>query len=180
MHTEITTTAAAMFYRQLTRQLIKKAIVSLLLLLSTTAATAEPVYRLAEFREIDREYLRIARNRLNERISETTGTRFRGDKYHDLPLLQRLLDENYVKPDEPALLQAMGIILGEVLRSEYPLDWIRYIDNEGASRALQLRHQEHFVFPITAISRRASVNAAVDIDAIYQNMREPLAVAYER
>lgn len=180
MQTKIIPNPSSVFYRQLRRQLHTRAVVALLLLLSTMTATAEPAYRLAEFREIDREYLRIARDKLNERTSKTTGTRFRGEKDHDLPLLQRLLDENFVKQDEIALLQAMGVVLGDVLRSEYPLDWIRYIDGEGASRALQLRHQEHFVFPITAISRRASVDAAVDVDTIYRNMRDPLAVAYER
>lgn len=143
-------------------------------------AFAEEPYRIAEFREIDREYLKIARDQANERCASRFGTRFRGNKQHDLPLLQRLLDEKHVTSNELALLQGMGVILGEVLRSEYPLDWVRYIDNEGASRALQLRHTEHFIFPITAISRRASVDAAVDIAAIYQAMRSPVAVAYER
>ena len=150
------------------------------LLLNPVLTLAEPPYRISEFREIDREYLRIARARANERCRSSFGTQFRGERNHDLPLLQRMLDEKYVKPDELALLQGMGVILGDVLRQEYPLDWIRYIDSSGSSRALQLRHSEHFIFPITAISRRASNGAPVDVTAIFQNMLDPLVAAYER
>jgi len=155
-------------------------LIVLTLLLGTTGTSAEEPYRIAEFREIDREYLRVARERINQRCSNSFGTRFRGDKHHDLPLLQRLLDERRVTREELALLQGMGVILGDILRKEYPLDWVRYIDAEGSSRALQLRHQQHFIFPITAISRRAAVDAPVDVKTIYQNMRDPVTAAYER
>ena len=146
----------------------------------STHSLAEESYRLAEFRVIDRQYLEIAREKINDRARLGTGSAFKGNKAQDLPLLQRLLDEKLVKEDETEHLQAMGVILGDTLRSEYPLDWVRYIDRQGASRALQLRHNQHFVFPITAISRRASVGAEVNVEAIYRKMREPIALAYER
>lgn len=156
------------------------ALLAFMLLPGAKGSWEEEPYRIAEFREIDREYLRIARERINQRCSMSFGTTFRGDKNHDLPLLQRLLDERRVARDELELLQGMGVILGDILRGEYPLDWIRYIDEEGSSRALQLRHQQHFIFPITAISRRAAVDAPVNVRAIYQNMRDPVTAAYER
>ncbi len=148
--------------------------------LAALPTRAEEPYRIAGFREIDRQYLDIARESINSRARDRLGTAFRADKTHDLPLLQRLLNEKLVRADEIELLQAMGVVLGDALRSEYPLDWVRYIDKEGSSRALVLRHEQVFVFPITAISRRASVGAEVDVEAIYQRMRAPVASAYER
>ena len=62
----------------------------------------------------------------------------------------------------------MGVALGEVLRKERYLKWVRYIDPEGASRALQLTHEDYYVFPITLISRRASVGAKVDVQVLFQ------------
>ena len=151
-----------------------------LLLLHSHSLQADEHIRIAEFRVIDQQYLTIAREKINNRCRDSFGTFFRTNKKHDLPLLQRLLDEKRVTAEELDLLQAMGIILGDILSREYPLDWVRYIDQYGSSRALKLRHQEHYLFPITAISRRASVGASVDITAIYQKLRNPVVTAYNR
>lgn len=141
---------------------------------------AEQDYRIDSFRQIDHEYIEQAKQRINDRARRSLGSSFRGQAEYDIPLLQRMLDEKIVAADELELLQAMGVVLGEVFRSRYPIDWIRYSDIDGTSRALQLRHEAHFIFPITMISRRASVGAAVDVQAIYERALSALTKAYER
>ena len=141
---------------------------------------SEQDYRVDSFRQIDVAYIEQAKQRINDRVKRRLGNGFRGDAEYDIPLLQRTLDEKIVREEELELLQAMGVVLGEVFRGKYPLDWVRYSDIDGTSRALQLRHEAHFIFPITMISRRASVGAPVDVSAIYERALSALTEAYER
>ena len=82
-------------------------------------------------------------------------------------MLQRLLDSKLVVAKDRRLLQDMGIVLGDLLLQQFNLRWVMYVDKYGPSRALQLKHSQNFIFPITMISRRAEVGVAVDISALY-------------
>lgn len=137
-------------------------------------------YLVKDFRDIDQSYLEHALDKINDVTSEHFGTHFKHDKEHDLNLLQRLLDENIIKSQHVALLQAMGVVLGELYRQEYPLEWVRYLDKEGQSRALKLRHYPYFIFPITSISRRVEVGLTFDIKKHFRETIDLLRVQYER
>ncbi|MBR9805001.1 DUF3806 domain-containing protein [bacterium] len=95
------------------------------------------------------------------------GSSLHQDKNHDLRLLQRLWDDKIVTADNAQTLQDMGIVLGDLFAKELDMHWVLYTDAKGRSRALQLRHTEHFLFPITMISRRAIAGAEVNVKAIY-------------
>ena len=82
--------------------------------------------------------------------------------------MQRLLDEQVVKPEQVQTLQAMGVILGDALKEEQGLNWIVYIDKYGRSKALNIPGQRDVVFPITMISRRYQTGAQVNIENVYQ------------
>jgi hypothetical protein len=140
-----------------TRQLLVL-ITAFFFLALPVATAAEEQYLVKPFREIDRDNL----------LSRHFGVYLSGDTQLDLSYLQRLLDEQRVDSDDLQTLQGMGVALGEVLRKERYLKWVRYIDPEGASRALQLTHEDYYVFPITLISRRASVGAKVDVQVLFQ------------
>ncbi len=132
------------------------------------ATAAEEQYLVKPFRKIDRDYISQGLQRVDNLLSRHFGVYLSGDTQLDLGYLQRLLDEQRVDSDDLQTLQGMGVALGEVLRKERYLKWVRYIDPEGASRALQLTHEDYYVFPITLISRRASVGAKVDIQVLFQ------------
>jgi len=132
------------------------------------ATAAEEQYLVKPFREIDRDYISQGLQRVDNLLSRHFGVYLSGDTQLDLSYLQRLLDEQRVDSDDLQTLQGMGVALGEVLRQERYLKWVRYIDPEGASRALQLTHEDYYVFPITLISRRASVGAKVDVQVLFQ------------
>ena len=125
-------------------------------------------YKVWEFRDIDREYVSGALQRINDLTTRHMGARLTGSAATDLGYLQRLLDENLVARDDLQTLQAMGVAFAEVLRKQRYLKWVRYSDREGISRALQLAHENYFIYPVTVIARRAAVGAEVDIRQLFQ------------
>ncbi|WP_279246193.1 DUF3806 domain-containing protein [Candidatus Litorirhabdus singularis] len=109
----------------------------------------------------------LARSRLGER--------FTGSKDRDLTILQMILDRGLVKPDQKRELQAMGIILGDLLARDLGMHWVVYSDHVGRSRALRMATTDHYLFPVTAISRRVEADAPVDVAAIYTKQSQLMA-----
>ena len=124
-----------------------------------------PIVRL--FSEGDEKYLQQGRDRINQLTRRYFGSALQQQRARDIALLQRLLDNKQVVAKDRRLLQDMGIVLGDLLLQEFNLRWVMYVDKYGPSRALQLKHSQNFIFPITMISRRAEVGVAVDISALY-------------
>lgn len=116
---------------------------------------------------IDREFMEEQRERIDVLARTHLGRQIRGEKENDLTVLQELLDQRLVKSDEVLLLQAMGVIMGDLLSDELKMPWVVYEDKLGRSRALRLGLTEHYLFPITMISRRAEVGAPVDVRDVY-------------
>ena len=140
----------------------------------------EKNWRTMPFNQSDQNYLALSRQRLTQKTQTFFGTQFHGTRAHDIPLLQRLLDEKKITTDQRQLLQDMGVILADILLREFNVKWVAYHDRHGRSRALQLKHSDYFFFPITMISRRAETGLAVDIDALYQQVAQKIAGHYQR
>jgi hypothetical protein len=135
---------------------------------ASTGRSLAETYQVREFREIDQEYVAKALRQVNDLAGQYYGARLSYVPERDIRLLQRLLDERKVAFDDPGTLQALGVALGELMRRQRELVWVRYLDARGSSRALQLKREPYFIYPVTAISRRALVGAPVDVKAIYQ------------
>ena len=133
----------------------------------------QPTFR--QFDEADKKYLQQGRDRINELTRRHFGSALQQQQAHDIALLQRLLDNKHVTAKDRRLLQDMGIILGDLLMQQFNLRWIIYADKYGASRALQLKHSENVLFPITMISRRAEVGVSVEIAELYNKAAERIA-----
>ena len=121
------------------------------------------------FSDGDEKYLQQGRDRINQLTRRHFGGALQQQRAHDIALLQRLLDDKLVIAKDRRLLQDMGIVLGDLLFQEFNLRWVIYTDKYGPSRALQLKHSENFLYPITMISRRAEVGVTVDITELYDN-----------
>tara|TARA_B100000767_G_C19741483_1_gene526379 strand:- start:443 stop:988 length:546 start_codon:yes stop_codon:yes gene_type:complete len=143
-------------------------------------STDENSWLTMEFSESDDKYLTLSRERINQLTQTLFGARFHGERAHDIALLQRLLDEKRIAADNRQLLQSMGVILADLMMFEFNLKWVIYLDHYGRSRALQIKHSEYFLFPITIISRRAETGLAVDIDALYDTMSGRVNDYYQR
>ena len=135
----------------------------------------KPEFEIRNFKESDNRYLQQGYERINELAQRHFGGNLQRSLNHDLDILQRLLDQKFVTAKDRRLLQDMGLVLGELLRQNDELKWVVYEDKYGPSRALQLKHTNNYLFPITMISRRAETGLAVDVSALYKKATDKIA-----
>lgn len=155
--------------------------VAVLTLWLSLPAMADRPPRIGQPSYLDNQYMDQQRDAMDDLVRRNFGSQFNGNKDHDLELLQRLLDRQLVRPDETQQLQAMGIILGDLLAEDLGMHWVIYEDKVGRSRALRYRQSDDYLFPVTMISRRREADnrkAVVDIYRkaydIIDNSRPPL------
>ncbi len=129
---------------------------------------------------MDERYMENSRKALNDLARIELGRSFGESRENDLRLIQTLLDRKLVKGDETALLQGMGIILGDHLRKDHNLKWVIYIDRVGRSRALEVPFKDEAIFPVTQISSRAAVGGEIDVTAIYTRLEAEIARAKKK
>lgn len=150
---------------------LKSLVLSLLMFVvcsvAETAGSQELPARTSSLTIVDRDFMAEQRQSIDALARLHLGRQVRGDKENDLTVLQQLLDQRLVKPDDVLRLQAMGVVMGDLLSNELKMPWVIYEDKLGRSRALRLGLTDHYLFPITMISRRAEVGATVDVKAIY-------------
>lgn len=156
--------------------------IAALCLLSLLAASgsAQVTPEISELSYLDRQYMSQQRSNLEEITRRHFGTGFNGDKTHDLQLLQRMLDQRLIRPTQTAELQAMGMVLGDLLAAELGLHWVVYEDNKGRSRALRYRDSDNYLFPVTMISRRREVGNETPVADIYQKAHDAIAPVREQ
>ena len=125
-----------------------------------------------EFRLIDQRYVERAISSIDALARDKYGSGLKQAAAHDLPLLQRLLDDEVIDREDQFLAQAAGTALGATLAAELDLDWIRYRDEIGVSRALLVPHSDQVIFPVSMISRRYRVGLTPDVHILYKNASE--------
>ena len=130
-------------------------------------ALAQQPPRISSVGTLDRDFMAQQRRRIDDLARFHFGRQLRTEKANDLDILQTLLDKRLVSPEQTLELQAMGVVLGDLLAAELGMKWVVYEDRLGRSRALQFGRSDNFLFPITMISRRAEVGAQVDVEQIY-------------
>jgi hypothetical protein len=148
--------------------------VLLTLLLTCATAMALDEVRIGELSYLDKQYMSQQRALLVEVTSKHFGRRFTGDTDRDIELLQLLLDRQLVRPGDTQELQAMGVIMGDLLAKDLNLHWVIYQDQLGRSRALRDGNSENYLFPITMISRRREVDNLTPVSDIYSKARETI------
>lgn len=151
----------------------------LMLVLVAPLAVAEP-WRTDPMTPMDERYMDNSRKELNDLARIELGRSFGESRDTDLRLIQTLLDRKLVKADQTALLQAMGIVMGEHLRKENGLKWVIFIDRLGRSRALEVPFKDEAIFPVTQISSRVAVGGDVDVKAIYQRLEGEITRAKKK
>lgn len=145
------------------------------LLLACLAVNGQDNVRISELTYLDKQYMTQQRALLGDLVATHFGGRFSGDKNHDLPLLQSLLDRGVVQPAQTRGLQAMGIIMGDLLAVDLDMHWVVYEDRLGRSRALRYRNTVEYLFPVTMISRRREADNQSPVSAIYQKAYDIIA-----
>jgi hypothetical protein len=123
---------------------------------------------------VDQQYMDRQRATVDELARLNLGTSC-CDSVDELPVLQRLLDEGVIGPEQRPELQAMGIVLGDILAAELDMDWVIYEDRLGRSRALRLGDTENYLFPVTMISRRREAGNTDTVEDIFNGAYAAIA-----
>ena len=129
---------------------------------------AEETVQISEPSALDIQFMEQQRQTVQKLAASNLGRQFSGDKARDLELLQALLDRGLVRPDQVRELQAMGVIMGDLLAADLGMHWVIYEDSMGRSRALRWQESDNYLFPITMIARRREVGNETPVVAIYQ------------
>lgn len=157
------------------RHLVPRAGMAAMVLVLACSAVADGIVRIGELSELDRQYMAEQRALLNDLAAISVGRRFNGSKGDDLELLQLLLDKQLVRADQTRELQAMGMIMGDLLAADLDMHWVIYEDAHGRSRALRYRDTEEYLFPVTMISRRREVGNTTPVAEIYRKAHDIIA-----
>jgi len=123
--------------------------------------------RIDALTDLDRRYLAQQREDLEELARSELGAFFTGDPTNDIGVMQRLLDEGVVTADDRRRLQAMGVVLGDLLAEALDMHWVIYEDQVGRSRALRYRQSDNYLFPATMVSRRREAGDLTPVQEIY-------------
>lgn len=147
---------------------------ALALLLACLAAAREDV-RIDALSPLDEQYMAQQRASLADLAASRLGRSFSGNRQADLELLQLMLDRRLVRADDTRQLQAMGMIMGDLLAADLGMHWVIYEDSLGRSRALRYRDSDEYLFPVTMISRRREAGNDTPVADIYRKAYDIIA-----
>lgn len=94
----------------------------------------------------------------------------------DLPVLQRLIDDNVFNKTQTYELQSLGVAFGDVLASELPLRWEMVTDEYGTDPVLRYKDKLVNVNALTMISKRIERGEPVNLVRLLQITRDQLPV----
>jgi len=131
--------------------------------------------RVEELSDVDHRRLREQRNLVDELARRHVGTPLSaGHSLDDLRVLQELLDQEVLDPEQTFELQALGVALGDVLAEQYGLEWVVVNDDVGRSRALRYGEGEDILFPVTMISKRVEADVNFRVLELYEKSARSL------
>ncbi len=90
----------------------------------------------------------------------------RGDARTSLSVIAALLPQ--IGADETWKLQALGIVLGDVLATVTGAHWVEAVDEAGTDPALRFGGPDDVAFPMTMISKRVEAGQDVDVLELFR------------
>jgi len=98
----------------------------------------------------------------------------------DLPILQKVLDDNVFSKSQTYELQCLGVVFGDILTSELPLRWEMIQDEFGTDPTLRFKKTSVNVNALTMISKRVERGEHVDLSWLVKETRKALAEAEKK
>jgi uncharacterized protein DUF3806 len=92
----------------------------------------------------------------------------------DLPVLQKLIDDNAFNKSQTYELQSLGVALGDVLASELPLRWVMVTDEYGTDPTLRFKDTTLQINALTMISKRVERDEAVSVSELLRITRDQI------
>lgn len=156
-------------------------LISLLSALIAFPAQTSHAKQIQSLTTADNTNLERQRSIVNRIIRENFGyVRLEGSTT-DLYYLQKTLDKQLIPKSDAYDLQALGVILGDVMVRNLGLRWVIVSDRYGRSRALQFEDTNSLFFPITMISRRVKTGMPLNIRSLYKETEAKVkGLIYER
>lgn len=88
----------------------------------------------------------------------------------DLGPIQQFIDKRILRAYQVDQWQALGVLFGDIIVTEFGLRWVVYEDDLGVSKALRWASTNNFVFPLTIFSKRVKYGEAIDVRLIYDQL----------
>jgi hypothetical protein len=82
-------------------------------------------------------------------------------------VIDAILKNGWVKPEETWKLQSLGITFGDALAQKLMLDWVTVDDEYGCDPALNWPGTSLFSYPMTTISKRIERGEQVDVQKLF-------------
>jgi hypothetical protein len=86
-----------------------------------------------------------------------------------LVLLDTILKNKWIEPEETVKLQSLGITFGDALAQKLGLKWVSVEDEYGPDPALIAEGTSIITFPLTSISKRIENGEDVDVFNLFEN-----------
>jgi hypothetical protein len=138
--------------------------------------------RIGPLADSDERLLSQQRSAVDELARRHVGSPLTGGTTDDLRVLQELLDQRVLQPDQTYELQALGVVLGDVMVAQLGFSWAIVEDELGRSRALRPGESDAIVYPVTMISKRVEADIRFTVDELYAKAqaiaRRPGAAPY--
>jgi hypothetical protein len=128
--------------------------------------------RIGPLEHSDERLMMRQRSAVDELARRYVGTPITGGQLDDLRILQELLDQRVLKPDQTYELQSLGVVLGDVMAAQLGFSWAIVEDELGRSRALRLGESDDRVYPITMISKRVEKDVRFTVNELYAKAQE--------
>ncbi|WP_188151519.1 DUF3806 domain-containing protein [Teredinibacter waterburyi] len=138
-------------------------------ILGKTLAQHESGPTVRELNWLNKNYLMKQRNSVDALTRAHFGSQIYGNR-SDLALLQRIVDENLIEASDTSQLQALGVVLGDVLAKENKeLVWMVYEDELGPTQSICVAKTKHCLFPVTMLSRRMEVGIKPNVNKVFND-----------
>jgi hypothetical protein len=92
-----------------------------------------------------------------------------------LRLIDTILKEKWILPEETYKLLCLGIVLGDVLVQELGLKWVAVEDECGRTPSLILEGTTIIVFPLTMISKRIERGEDIDVYSLVDDTHKTVS-----
>jgi len=123
--------------------------------------------RVRDINWMNSTYLEKQRRRVDNLARSDVGRQLHGNM-SDIATLQRIVDRELIANDSKEMLQALGVVLGDVYVAENKdLQWMVYEDAQGPSHAICIKDTKHCIFAITMLSRRMAVGVKPNVQETY-------------
>jgi hypothetical protein len=115
----------------------------------------------------DLQWLRTATARAQELLDLIGPIHVFAGVEADLPLAQEVL-EDFVYPEDTFELQALGVVLGNVLVAQTELQWSVVTNEFGRQLALYDSQRKITLYPVTMIQKRIEDRREVEMPQLYR------------